>query len=68
MPLVRPLQELVLFIAIPFQSFAEKLVVIAFDLFQIILGELAVLLFQLAFELHPFPLELIRVHDVSFLC
>jgi len=25
-------------------------------------------LFEVAFELHPFLLELIRIHDVSLLC
>ena len=41
MPLVRPFHELVLFIAIPFLGFAEKLVVIPFDLRQVIIGKLA---------------------------
>ena len=68
MPLVRPFHEVILFIAIPFLGFADKLVVIAFDLLQVVVGKLAIFLFQLTFELHPFSLELIRVHDVSLLC
>ena len=45
MPLVRPFHEIVLFIAIPFLDFAEKLVVIPFDLLQVVIGKLAILLF-----------------------
>ena len=45
-----------------------KLVVIPFDLLQVVIGKLAILLFQFTFELHPFSLELIRVHDASLLC
>ena len=63
MPLVRPLHELVLFIAVPLLGFAEKRVVIPFDLLLVVIGKLAILLFQFTFELHPFPFELIRVHD-----
>jgi hypothetical protein len=70
MPRVRPLHQLSLFIAIPipFLDFADKSVVNAFDLLQVIIGKLTPLLFQFTFELHPFPLELIRVHDASLLC
>jgi hypothetical protein len=70
MPLVRPLHELSLFIAIPipFLDFADKSVVVPFDLLQVIIGKLAILLFQFAFELRPFPFELIRVHGFLLLC
>ena len=44
MPLVRPLHELVLFSAIPFLNFADKLVLVPFDLLQVIIGKLAILL------------------------
>ena len=36
MPLVRPRHEPVLFIAIPFLGFAEKLVVVPFDLLEVV--------------------------------
>jgi hypothetical protein len=68
MPLVRPLHEQILFIAIPFLNFTDELVVIAFDLLQVIIGELPPLLFGFTFELHPFPFELISVHEVFLLC
>jgi hypothetical protein len=68
MPLVSPLHELVLFIAIPFLDFADKLVVVPLDLPQIIVGKLAPLCFEFTFELHPFPFELISVHGFSLLC
>ena len=41
MCVVRPFQELFIFIAIPLLGFAEKLVVIPFDLRQVIIGKLA---------------------------
>jgi hypothetical protein len=62
LPLVRPLHEFVLFLTIPFLDFADKLLAVSSDPLQVIIGELAILLFQFAFELHPFPLELIRIH------
>jgi hypothetical protein len=74
MPPVRQLHKFVLFLAISFPdqadtvttvSFlkhADNLVVAPFDLLQVIIGKLAPLLFQFAFELFPFPFELIRVH------
>ena len=70
MILVRPLHELILFlfIAIPFLDFAVIFVVVPFDLLQIVIGKLAILLFQFTFELHPFPFELIRVHGFLLLC
>jgi hypothetical protein len=66
--LVLPFHELILFIAIPFLDFADKLLVVPSDLLQVIIDELAILLFQFAFELHPFPLELIRIHGFLLLC
>jgi hypothetical protein len=41
MCVVRPFQELFIFIAIPLLGFAEKPVVIPFDLRQVIIGKLA---------------------------
>jgi hypothetical protein len=67
MPLVSPLHELILFIAIPFLDFADKLVVVPLDLLQVIIGKLAPLLFEFTFELRPFSFELISVHWVSLL-
>jgi hypothetical protein len=67
MPLVRPLHELVFLIPVPLLSFANELLVIPFDLLQVVIGKLAPLLFQFAFELFPFPLELSCVHDISLL-
>ena len=67
MPPVRPLQEFVLLLAIQFLDLADKLVVIPFDLQQIGIGKLAPLLFQLAFELRPFPLELFSIHRIFLL-
>ena len=65
MPLVRPLHEVVLFLAIPFLNCADELVVTAFDLRQVNIRELTPLLREFSFELHPFPFDLIRVHEVS---
>src|SRR6185295_12696249 len=62
MPLDSPLHELVLVIAIPFLDFADELLVAPFNLLQVIIGKLAPLLFEVTFELHPFPFELIGVH------
>ena len=41
MCVVRPFQEIILFIAIPLLGFAEKLVVITFDLWRVIIDKLA---------------------------
>jgi hypothetical protein len=43
MPLVRPLHEFILFVAVPLLGFAEKPVIIPFDLFQVVNGTLAIL-------------------------
>jgi hypothetical protein len=67
MPLVSPFHELIFLIAIPFLNFSDELLVIAFDLRQIVIGKFAILLFQFTLELFPLPLELICVHDVSLL-
>ena len=53
---------------IPFLSFADKLLVVPFDLLQIIIGKLAPLLLQLAFEMGLFSLELSSVHRIILLC
>src|SRR5680860_216114 len=62
MPLVRPLHQFVLFVTIPLLHLADELVAIAFDLLQRSIGELAILLFEFTFELHPLSFELICVH------
>jgi hypothetical protein len=63
LPLVRPLHEFVLFLTIPFLDFADKRLVVSSDPLQVIIGELAILLFQFAYELHPFPVELSKFMD-----
>lgn len=47
---------------VPFLELADYLVEASFDLLQVIIDKLAPLLFEVAFELHPFPIESIRVH------
>src|SRR4029077_13287383 len=51
------------FLAIPFLDFADKFLVVSSDPPQVIIGELAILLFHFAFEPHPFPLELSTFMD-----
>jgi hypothetical protein len=80
MPPVDPRHEFVLVLAVPlldqsgtattlpFLNFADHLVVPAFALLQAIIGELAPLVFQVTFELHPCPFELIRRHGLPLLC
>jgi hypothetical protein len=43
MPLICPLHEFIFFIAVSFLGFAEKPVIIPFDLFQVVNGTLAIL-------------------------
>ena len=47
---------------VPFLELADYLVEASFDLLQVIIDKLAPLLFEIAFELHPFPIEPIRIH------
>jgi len=80
LPLVRPLHEFLFLLAVPlpgqadtvttvpFLKHADNLVEAPFDLLQVIIDELPPLLLQFAFELHPFPLELIRIHGFLLLC
>lgn len=67
MPLVRPFRESILFVAVPFLGFAEKLFVIAFDLLQVVIGRLAIFLFEFPLKLHPFSLELLCIRNVFLL-
>ena len=67
MPRVRPLHYLALFIAVPFLNFADKFVVVPFNLLQVIIGKLAPFLLQFAFEPHPLSLELISIHRILLL-
>ena len=49
-------------------NLADKLVPVAFDLGQVIVGQLAPLGLRRAFELVPFAFQFIRIHDArSFL-
>ena len=66
--LIRPFHILIIFIAIPFPRFTNELVVVPFGRRQVIIGELAIRLFQLALVLHPFSFGLIRMHGFRFLC
>ena len=53
---------------VPFLELAENLVETSFDLLYVIIGKLAPLLFEVAFDLHPFPLELICIHGSPLQC
>src|SRR5262249_20852703 len=63
-PLVRPAGDIVFLRAIPFLHFAEKRIVIPFDLHQIIVREFAPLPLEFAFELPPLAFERIGVHSL----
>ena len=62
MPLVGPLQELVLFVAIPLVGLVDNLVVASFALHQVLVPKPAPPRLQCTFELYPFARELISVH------
>ena len=47
---------------VPFLKLADYLVEASFDLLQVIIDKLALLLFEIAFELKPFPIESIHIH------
>jgi len=68
MALVGPLQELVLFLAIPFVGFVDKLVVASFTQHQVLVPKPAPPRLQCTLELYPFAFELISVHGVFLLC
>ena len=68
MPLVGPLQELVLFVAIPFVGLVDNLVVASFGLHHVLVPKPASPRLQRTFELYPFARELISVHGVFLLC
>src|SRR5262249_51407533 len=68
MPLVGPLQELVLFVAIPLVGAVDNLVVASFALHQVLVPKPAPPRLQCTFELYPFARELISVHGVFLLC
>jgi hypothetical protein len=57
MPLVRTFHKGIRFIAIPFLGFADKLFVIAFNVFQVVIGKLAVFLFEFPLNCIHFPLS-----------
>src|SRR5215469_312762 len=68
MPLVAPLQELVLFVAILFVGCVDNLVVASFTQHQVLVPKPTPPRLQCTFELHPFACELISVHGVFLLC
>jgi hypothetical protein len=68
LPLIHPFHVLILFIAMPFPNFAGELAVLPFGRRQVIIGALAMRLFQLALELQPFPFGLIHMYGFRFLC
>lgn len=57
MPLVRPLHELVFLIPIPLLHFADELLVIAFDLLQVIIGKFPYCCFNSPLNCFHFPLS-----------
>src|SRR6476620_1224292 len=62
MPCFRPLHQLTLLVPIPLFDLTDKLLIVPLDLGQVVIGKLPPLLFQFAFELHPFSFELISIH------
>src|SRR5215472_16725637 len=68
MPLVGPLQELVLFVAILFTGCVDKLGVVFFAQHQVFVPKLAPPCLQCTCEPYPYACGLISVHGVSFLC
>ena len=61
-PVVGPFHHFFLLVAVAFLDPPDKFVVIAFDLHQVVVSELALLFFHFAFELHPLSFELIGIH------
>src|SRR5262249_42110009 len=61
-PPVHPATDLLFLLSISFLQRARKLVVIAFDLQQIVIGKLAPLFLEFPFELFPLSLELFAIH------
>ena len=64
-PPVRPLHQHDIVLGISFLDFAGTFLIVSFNTLQVLIGKLAPLLFQFIFELHPFLLELIRMHRMS---
>src|SRR6476620_3288582 len=67
-PLVRPTGNIIFFRPVPFLHLPQELLVIAFDLGQIIVCNFSPLTFQLTLKLTPFPFEDICVHNISSFC
>jgi len=65
MPRVRPPNQRDIVIGISFVDFTDKFLIVPFNPLQVLIGKLASLLFKFTFELHPFLLELIRIHRMS---
>src|SRR5262249_4691918 len=68
MPLVGPLPELVLFLAIPFVGLVDNLVVASFAQHQVLVPKPDPACLQCTCELYPFAFGLISVHRVFLLC
>jgi hypothetical protein len=68
-PLVDPATYLFFPVAVFSLQLSLKLLVVTFDLEQVIVCKIAPLLFEFTLELSPSPFELIRIHNRgSFLC
>src|SRR5215831_2044764 len=67
-PLVGPLQELVLFLAIPIVGCVDKLGLASFALHQMLVSKPAPPCLQCTCELYPYACGLISVHGVFLLC
>ena len=68
MPLVAPLPELVLVLAIPFVGCVDNLAVASFAQHQVLVPKPDPPCLQCTFELYPFAFGLISVHGVFLLC
>jgi hypothetical protein len=63
-PFVDPATYFIFLVAVFGLQLSLELLVVAFDLKQVIVGEVGPLFFELTFELSPPPFELIRIHKV----
>jgi hypothetical protein len=67
-PLIGPATHLFFPVAVFGLQLSLELLIVTFDLQQIIVGKVAPLLFELTFKLSPPPFKLIRIHNcASFL-
>jgi hypothetical protein len=61
-PIVGPTADLFFPVAVLGLQLSLELLIVTFDLEQVIIGEVGPLFFELTFELSPPPFELIRIH------